>query len=77
MIRYLAEDSETAQLLENAIDGAARSSAEIRNVEAYLLTAVARQPQSRRDSQDRQNRQAFTLLPALYVGPQASEPAVF
>lgn len=42
VIRYLADDSETAEILEQSIDGAARSTAVIRNAEAYLLTAVAR-----------------------------------
>ena len=41
--RYLGDDSETAEILEGVIEAAARSTAEIRNVDSYLLTCLARE----------------------------------
>jgi DNA-directed RNA polymerase specialized sigma24 family protein len=43
VVRYLGDDEEAAEILEGVVAGAARSQVEIRNVDAYLLTAVARE----------------------------------
>lgn len=41
--RYLGDDSETAEILEGVVLAVSRSSAEIRNVDSYLLTCLARE----------------------------------
>lgn len=53
VIRYLGEDSEAAEILEGVIERACRSAAEIRNVDSYLLTAVARETVGRKRRQQR------------------------
>jgi DNA-directed RNA polymerase specialized sigma24 family protein len=51
VIRYLAEDTETAEILESAVDSASRligNDQAIEFLEAYLLTSVARESVRRR-----------------------------